>query len=178
MRDLPAKMGPNATARAGAVAEESWVLAARTTCGPGVTLLPVRLRPASEHPPAVCVCAVGAHCSSPADGDVPCAGTQHMQRLGGWACRHGAELRVTSSYPVRGMGPMLCRKSDHHLNALRRRNRTKRPTAQTRHPGQWLVPRASRGHTLGRSSNGRKCYLKFSAGVVPRPQSTIVKPSP
>ena len=91
----PAKMGPSATARAGVVAEESWVLAARTTCGPGVTLLPVRLRPASEHPPAVCVCAVGAHCSSPADGDVPYAGTQHMQRLGGWACRHGAELRVT-----------------------------------------------------------------------------------
>ena len=82
MRDLRAKMGPNATARAGAVAEEAWILAARTTCGPGVTLLPVCLRPASEHPPAVCVCAVGAYCSSPADGDVPYAGTQHMQRLG------------------------------------------------------------------------------------------------
>ena len=48
MRDLPAKMGPNATARAGVVAEESWVLAARTTCGRGVNLRPVR-RPV--HPP-------------------------------------------------------------------------------------------------------------------------------
>ena len=61
---------------------------------------------------------------------------------------------------------MLCRKSDHHLNALQRVNRTKRPTAQTRYPGQWLVPRASRGDTVGRSSNGRLSYLKFSTGVV------------
>ena len=61
---------------------------------------------------------------------------------------------------------MLYRKSDHHLNALRRRNRTKRPTAQTRHPGQWLVPRASRGDTVRRSSNGRLCYLKLHARVV------------
>ena len=61
---------------------------------------------------------------------------------------------------------MLCRKSDHHLNALRRGNRTKRPTAQTRHPGQWLVPRTSRGATDAWSCNGRKCYLKLHTGVV------------
>ena len=53
-----------------------------------------------------------------------------------------------------------------HLKTLRRRNRTERPTAQTTHPGLWLVPRASRGVALGQSSNGRKCYLKFGAGVV------------
>ena len=57
MRDLPAKMGPNATVRADTVAEESWVLAARTTCGPGVTLLPVRPRPARPlSTRQLCVC--------------------------------------------------------------------------------------------------------------------------
>ena len=95
MRDLPAKMDLGATVRAGTVAEEPWVLAAGSTCGPGVTLLPECLRPSFEHPPAVCVCAVGAYCLSPADGDVPYADTQHMQRHGGWARRRGAEQHVT-----------------------------------------------------------------------------------
>ena len=54
----------------------------------------------------------------------------------------------------------------HHLKTLRRGNRTERPTAQTTHPGLWLVPRASRGVALGQSSNGRKCYLKLHARVV------------
>ena len=57
MRDLPAKMGLGATARAGTVAEETWVLAVGTTCGPGVTLLPVRPRPARPlSTRQLCVC--------------------------------------------------------------------------------------------------------------------------
>ena len=61
---------------------------------------------------------------------------------------------------------MLCRKSDHHLNALQRGNRTKRPTAQSRRPGQWLVPRAHRGDSLAPSSNGWLHYLKLLTAVV------------
>ena len=79
-------------------------------------------------------------------------------------CRTACYLKLSGA----GHGPMLCPKSDHHLNALRLGNRTKRPTAQTRHPGQWLVPRTRRGNTVAPSSNGRLHYLKFSAGVVDR----------
>ena len=94
-------------------------------------------------------------------------------------CRTACYLKLSGA----GHGPMLCPKSDHHLNALRLGNRTKRPTAQTRHPGQWLVPRTRRGNTVAPSSNGRLHYLKFSAGVVatgqqsPRPYTTPRRPS-